>query len=133
RLGGIAVATLAIIPGLPKLPFLLAGGGLYALGRRVSVQPIPEPVVDEVPLTPAPTADDPDEIVRAVQVEPLGLELSVDLIDLVEPTSGGDLLDRVRALRRKLAGEMGFVIPAVRTRDSLDLPQSTYTIHVHGV
>lgn len=80
-----------------------------------------------------PTADDPDEIVRSVQVEPLGLELSVDLIDLVEPTSGGDLLDRVRALRRKLAGEMGFVIPAVRTRDSLDLPQSTYTIHVHGV
>ena len=133
RLGGIAVATLAIIPGLPKLPFLLAGGGLYALGRRVSAQPIPEPIVDEVPLTPAPTADDPDEIVRSVQVEPLGLELAVDLIDLVEPTSGGDLLDRVRALRRKLAGEMGFVIPAVRTRDSIDLPQSTYTIHVHGV
>src|SRR5690606_35247359 len=84
RLGGIAVATLAIIPGLPKLPFILAGGGLYFLGRRVGAQPIPEPVVDEVPLLPAPTADDPDEIVRSVQVEPLGLELSVDLIDLVE-------------------------------------------------
>ncbi|HEX7095267.1 MAG TPA: flagellar biosynthesis protein FlhA, partial [Acidimicrobiales bacterium] len=133
RLGGIAVTTLAIIPGLPKLPFLLAGGGLYLLGRRVAAQPIPEPVVDEVPLAPPPTADDADEIVRSVQVEPLGLELAVDLIDLVEPTSGGDLLDRVRALRRKLASEMGFVIPAVRTRDSLDLPPHTYTIQVHGV
>jgi flagellar biosynthesis protein FlhA len=71
--------------------------------------------------------------VRSVRLEPLGHELAVDLVDLVEPTSGGDLLDRVRALRRKLAGEMGFVIPAVRTRDSLDLPPSTYTILVHGV
>jgi flagellar biosynthesis protein FlhA len=133
RLAGIAVASLAVIPGLPKLPFLLVGGGMFLLGRRVQNLPVPEPEVEDVALPVGPGPDDPDEIVRAVRVEPLGLELAVDLVDLVEPTSGGDLLDRVRALRRKLAGEMGFVIPAVRTRDSLDLPPTTYAILVHGV
>jgi flagellar biosynthesis protein FlhA len=133
RLGGIAVALLAIIPGLPKLPFLVAGGAMYFIGRRISSQPLPVVPVEDAPLVAAPSPDDPDEIVRSVRVEPLGLELAVDLVDLVESASGGDLLDRVRALRRKLAGEMGFVIPAVRTRDSLDLPPSTYTILVHGV
>jgi flagellar biosynthesis protein FlhA len=133
RLGGIAVATLALVPGLPKMPFLIAGGGLYLLGRRVANAPAPELELDEIPAIAGPNPDDPDEIVRSVRVEPLGLELAVDLVDLVETTAGGDLLDRVRALRRKLAGEMGFVIPAVRTRDSLDLPPATYTILVHGV
>jgi flagellar biosynthesis protein FlhA len=133
RLGGIAVMTLAIIPGLPKLPFLAAGGGLYVLGRRVGNAPAPEPEADDAPFALGPSPDDPEEIVRSVRVEPLGLELAIDLVDLVEAGGGGDLLDRVRALRRKLAGEMGFVIPSVRTRDSLDLPTSTYAILVHGV
>jgi flagellar biosynthesis protein FlhA len=133
RLAGIAVCTLALIPGLPKVPFLVVGGGMFLLGRRVQNLPVPEPEPEELVLPTGPGPDDPDEIVRAVRVEPLGLELSVDLVDLVEPSSGGDLLDRVRALRRKLAGEMGFVIPTVRTRDSLDLPPTTYAILVHGV
>jgi flagellar biosynthesis protein FlhA len=133
RLAGIAVSTLAIIPGLPKVPFLLVGGGLFLLGRRVQNMPLPEPEIEDIALPAGPGPDDPDEIVRAVRVEPLGLELAVDLVDLVEVATGGDLLDRVRALRRKLAGEMGFVIPAVRTRDSMDLPPATYAILVHGV
>ena len=54
-------------------------------------------------------------------------------MDLVDPTRGGDLLDRVRALRRKVALELGIVIPPVRTRDNLDLPPSAYAIRVHGV
>ena len=57
-----------------------------------------------------------------MRVDPLELELAADLIDLVDPPRGGDLLDRVRALRRKIALELGIVIPLVRTRDNLDLP-----------
>jgi len=68
-----------------------------------------------------------------MRVEPLELELAYDLIDLVDSSSGGDLLDRVRALRRKLALELGIVIPLVRTRDNLDLPPKTYAIRLHGV
>jgi flagellar biosynthesis protein FlhA len=55
------------------------------------------------------------------------------VVDLVDPTGGGDLLNRVKALRRKLALEMGLVLPPVRTRDDLDLPLSTYRIRLHGV
>ena len=68
-----------------------------------------------------------------MRVEPLELELAYDLIDLVDASTGGDLLDRVRALRRKLALELGIVIPPVRTRDNLDLPPTTYAIRMHGV
>ena len=68
-----------------------------------------------------------------MRVEPLELEIAYDLIDLVDAAKGGDLLDRVRALRRKLALELGVVIPLVRTRDNLELPASTYAVRVNGV
>jgi flagellar biosynthesis protein FlhA len=66
-------------------------------------------------------------------VEPLSLELGVELIDLVQPDRGGDLLDRVKALRRNVAKELGIVMPRVHTRDNLDLPNDSYAIKVHGV
>jgi flagellar biosynthesis protein FlhA len=65
-------------------------------------------------------------------VDPLELALSPDLVDLVD-SNGGDLLDRVRALRRKMALELGLVMPPVRTRDDLDLPLSSYAIRISGV
>jgi len=67
-----------------------------------------------------------------MRVDPLELALAPDLVDLVDPASG-DLLDRVRALRRKMALELGIVMPPVRTRDDLDLPLSGYSIRISGV
>jgi GT2 family glycosyltransferase len=67
------------------------------------------------------------------RVEPLELNIAFDLISLVDNASGGDLLDRVGALRRKIATELGFVMPSIRTRDAADLPAGTYLIKVHGV
>src|SRR5881392_1091182 len=77
--------------------------------------------------------DSPEALAGEMRVDPLELEVAFDLVDLVDPSRGGDLLDRVRALRRKLALELGIVIPLIRTRDNLNLPPSTYTIRVHGV
>jgi flagellar biosynthesis protein FlhA len=68
-----------------------------------------------------------------MRVEPLELEVAYDLVELVDPSVGGDLLDRVRSLRRKMALELGIVLPPVRTRDNLDLPLHTYAVRVHGV
>src|SRR3954465_4006984 len=67
-----------------------------------------------------------------MRLDPLEPALSPDLVDLVDPT-GGDLLDRVRALRRKMALELGIIMPPVRTRDDLDLPLSSYAIRISGV
>ena len=61
------------------------------------------------------------------RIEPLELDISLDLIELVDGASGGDLLDRVSALRRKLAMELGFVMPPVRTRDDAQLPARART------
>ncbi|HVV35912.1 MAG TPA: FHIPEP family type III secretion protein, partial [Acidimicrobiales bacterium] len=68
-----------------------------------------------------------------LRVEPLELELATDLLDLVDNTRGGMLLERVRKLRRQIALDLGLVVPLVRTRDNPLLSPSTYIIRVHGV
>jgi flagellar biosynthesis protein FlhA len=128
--GGTAIA-LCLIPGLPKLPFLLVGGVLLFMSFRI---PADEP--EEVPsaeLEAGPAPDSVEALVQDIRVDPLELELSADLIDLVDTTVGGDLLDRVKALRRKVAMDLGVVVPPVRTRDNLELPLRTYAIRLFGV
>src|SRR3546814_2926027 len=68
-----------------------------------------------------------------MRVEPIKLDIAACLMDLVDAARGGDLLDRVRSLRRKVAMDLGLVIPPVRTRDNIDLPGNAYVIRVHGV
>ncbi len=134
QLAGIAVMGLAIVPGLPKLPFVLVGGAALLIARQLPAQQdreveAPTPVAAQEELSP----DSPEYLAHDMRVEPLQLELAYDLIGLVDESNGGDLLDRVRALRRKLAQELGIVIPLVRTRDNVDLPPHTYAILLHGV
>ena len=133
RYGGIAVIGLGVAPGLPFVPLAAVGGTMIFMSRRLARRP-PLPV-DAEGLEPeaAPDPDEAELLAGEIRPEPLGLELSVDMVDLVDPTVGGDLLDRVRALRRKLALELGLIIPAVHTRDNLDLLPGEYTILVHGV
>ncbi len=135
QMAGGAVLFLALVPGLPKLPFLIIGAAALIIAqrlpKRVAAQEASTP--DPEPLPTQPQKDSPLAIAQDMRVEPLELELAYDLIDMVDASSGGDLLDRVRALRRKLAQEIGIVVPLVRTRDNLDLPPRTYAIRVHGV
>src|SRR4051794_18484756 len=130
RIAGGAALGLCVIPGLPKIPFLLVGSAILLIAQRIKD---PEPEVD-MPAAEVerPSPDSPEQLLSEMRVDPLELALSPDLVDLVD-TNGGDLLDRVRALRRKMALELGMVMPAVRTRDDLDLPLSTYAIRISGV
>ncbi len=140
QLAGGAIGAVAIVPAMPKIPFLLVGGALLLLSTRL---PNESEVAareaakraEEATSTAAPVMnpDAPEQLANDMRVEPLELEIAYDLIDLVDTNKGGDLLDRVKSLRRKLALELGVVIPLVRTRDNLELPASTYSIHVHGV
>ncbi|MGY2002184.1 flagellar biosynthesis protein FlhA [Blastococcus sp. SYSU DS1024] len=135
RIAGGAALALCLIPGLPKLPFLVVGALFLFLATRLT----DEPEVDEdaeaaaaaAELEPAP--DSPEAIAERMRVDPLELEVAFDLVELVDTSRGGDLLDRVKALRRKVAMETGLVIPLVRTRDNLDLPSSQYVIWLNGV
>jgi flagellar biosynthesis protein FlhA len=132
RTTGLVMACLAIIPGLPKLPFLLVGGGVFFFGSRLPKDPsAKEAEPEQAPAVAA--ADTPESIAAGIAVEQLVLELGLELIDLVQTERGGDLLDRVKALRRNVAAELGIVMPQVHTRDNLDLPPSVYAIRVQGV
>ncbi len=131
RVAGGAALGLCLIPGLPKLPFILAGGIMLLASTRVEPPATKVVAKDEPALGPA--ADSPEELAYEIQIDPLGLDLSADIIDLVDPDAGGDLLPRVKALRRKIANDIGIVIPPLRTRDNLDLPLNTYAIKLFGI
>jgi flagellar biosynthesis protein FlhA len=137
QLGGGAICAVAIVPGLPKIPFFIVGGALLLLATRLPSDAeiaAREAAAQEIEVAaPVVSPDSPEALVGEMRVEPLELEIAYDLIDLVDASKGGDLLDRVRALRRKLALELGVVIPLVRTRDNLELPASTYAVRVNGV
>ncbi len=133
RLGGFAVLVMMLIPGLPKLPFLLTGGTVLIMSQRFAARLAADEKSDAVVAEALPDRDDPDSIVDEMRVDPIALEVAYDVVDLVDPAAGGDLLNRVKALRRKLALELGLVLPPVRTRDDLELPMSTYRIRLHGV
>lgn len=133
RSGGVVVLLMMLVPGLPKLPFLVFGVTLIAVGQRLMNRPEPVDVVESEPVeatTEPPTAQD---IATEARVEPLELDLAYDMLELVDPAVGGDLLDRVGALRRKIAGELGFVMPSIRTRDDVGLAPNSYVLRVHGV
>jgi flagellar biosynthesis protein FlhA len=131
RIAGPVIAGLAIFPGLPKLPFIVVGGLVMLLASRVRLAHASQPVPEDA--TPPSSPETAETIGPEMRVEPLELDLAYDMIDLVDDSQGTDLLDRVRGLRKKLARELGFVIPALRIRDNVDLPPSTYAIKVHGV
>ncbi|MBS42802.1 MAG: flagellar biosynthesis protein FlhA [Nocardioides sp.] len=139
QIAGFAAISLCLIPGLPKIPFLVAGGTLLLLSSRVpSEQQAAEKALAAVEAGNAPAggpSDDdlPERLAEEIQVDPLGLDLAADLIDLVDDRNGGDLLQRVRALRRKVASDLGIVVPPVRTRDDLTLPAHTYAIKLYDI
>jgi len=134
RTGAVITAGLVLLPGLPKMPFMALAAGLYFLSTR---QPIDEEEAEEEAARNAvaveASPDDPEALVGQMRVEPLELHLSYDILDLIDPARGGDLLERVRALRQQIAMELGVVMPFVRTRDDVSLPVHTYRILLHGV
>ncbi len=135
QIAGVILVVLGIVPGLPKLPFLVIGGFVWFLGYRLgsSVTAETEAAEAQVIEDAAPTLDTPQALAAEMRVEPLELELAPSIIDLVDSNRGGDLLDRVKALRRKLAMDKGLIIPTVRTRDNIALDADAYAIRLHGV
>jgi flagellar biosynthesis protein FlhA len=140
RVLGIAAAAvgfMAVLPGLPKIPFAaLAAALAVAAARRpatAEVRRAREEAAAKERIAAQHRPDTPEAILAEIGVEPLELELAPDLFDLVDQERGGNLLERVKALRRQIASDLGLVVPLVRTRDNLMLPPSTYVIRVHGV
>jgi flagellar biosynthesis protein FlhA len=131
QIAGGAAVLLCLVPGLPKLPFLLIGATLLFVAARLDKPASAEDTsaVGEVATEPT---DSEESLLAEMVIDPLELSLAPDLISLVDGP-GADLLDRVRGLRRTLAADLGVVMPPVRTRDNVALPMSTYAISINGV
>lgn len=125
---------IGLTPGLPLIPFWLLGGGLLYVGRGVAQNENQKVVDDEVALqlSQAPEPPPQQQPADLLLVEPLELEIDYALIPLVDPSQGGDLLDRVKMLRQQLALELGLVIPPVRIRDNLGMGPNSYVIKLRG-
>ena len=135
-IAGSAAIAIAIVPGIPKLPFVLIGALFLVAANRVKTRVAEEEEIEakeQAAATAAPSGDTPEVLLEQMYVHPLEILLAPDLVDLVGQAADQDLLGRVQALRRKVALDLGLLVPPVRTRDSIDLPPGTYAILVHGV
>jgi flagellar biosynthesis protein FlhA len=128
---GSILALLGVIPGMPHVAFLLIAaalvGGGYLIDQRSRVEPPPPPP----PPPPQESAEVGWQDVAPVDV--LGLEVGYRLIPLVDKALDGDLLRRIRGIRKKIAQDMGFLVPAVHIRDNLELKPNGYRISLKGV
>jgi flagellar biosynthesis protein FlhA len=128
---------LGLIPGMPNLVFLLLGGAVaglaYTIARR-QTEPQAEPAT--APLHPV--SDDGGEMRELTwqdiqPVDVVGLEVGYRLIPLVDREQGGQLMNRIKGVRKKLTQDLGFLIPSVHIRDNLDLNPNAYRISLNGV
>ena len=134
QIAGAAAIGLALVPGMPKIPFVLVGAVLLLAAQRAkTVEATAVAAAAAEPAAAASSPDTPEALIEQMRVPALEILLAPDLVDLVGSGSEADLLSRVRALRRKIALELGVVVPPVRTRDSVDLPRSAYVVRISGV
>lgn len=127
------IGGMGLIPGMPHMAFLLIaavlGGGAYLMLRREK-----QPQVEEAPPPPPPPAESEEATWQDIQpVDTLGLEVGYRLIPLVDKGQGGELLKRIKGIRKKFAQEVGFLAPPVHIRDNLELRPSAYRITLKGV
>jgi len=132
------LTIMGIVPGMPHLAFLslaaVLGGAAYFIYKRNQV-PLMAANQSRSELVPASDLSPQKEIgwddVHPVDV--IGLEVGYRLIPLVDKAQGGELLARIKGVRKKLSQELGFLIPAVHIRDNLDLEPNTYRVTLMGV
>ncbi|MDE2029442.1 MAG: flagellar biosynthesis protein FlhA [Alphaproteobacteria bacterium] len=126
--------TLAVLPGMPFLPFAFLGGvsgfAAYALTKKSDAKKA-EDAETEAKGKPAPIAEEP--IAKALSIDMIRLELGYALLSLINSEAGQRLTDQIKGLRKQLAGEMGFILPAVRIQDNLQLPPNAYVLRVKEI
>jgi flagellar biosynthesis protein FlhA len=138
--GGI-IGGMGLIPGMPNLVFLLLGGGLAGIAYAINKKRAAAPALEEAAAAAAsaanaatPAAEQEEASWQDIMpVDTLGLEVGYRLIPLVDKGQGGELLKRIKGIRKKFAQDVGFLAPPVHIRDNLELKPSAYRITLKGV
>jgi flagellar biosynthesis protein FlhA len=125
-------AALSLLPGIPMLPFLamsaISGVAAWQMRNRKAVE---EVRAKEAARAAPVVAEEP--VAAALRLDDIRLELGYALLSLVNPADGPMLTEQIKGLRRQLANEMGFVMPAVRIQDNMQLPSNTYVLRVKEI
>ncbi len=128
---------LALIPGLPKLSFILMAVAVGMIARKLPPVADEQPALETSGMVPdASTAEEAakvENLASLLKMDELTLEIGFQLISLVDEKQGGQMLNRVRALRRHLATELGFIVPPVHITDNLRLRPREYVVSLRGV
>jgi flagellar biosynthesis protein FlhA len=128
------LGTLGLIPGMPNLIFITlaagAGGAAWLIVRRGGLPAEVLPAEQKPEVTPEQRELSWDDV---MPVDTIGLEVGYRLIPLVDKNQGGQLMARIKGVRKKLTNELGFLIPSVHIRDNLDLSPNAYRISLLGV
>ncbi|MFC4764282.1 flagellar biosynthesis protein FlhA [Dyella koreensis] len=135
---GVVLGVMGLVPGMPNIAFLLlgaaCGGAAWMMIKR---ERDTRAKLAEEAAEPAPAAPPAERVELGWEdvagVDPVGLEVGYRLIPLVDKNQGGELMGRIKSVRRKLSQELGFLVPAVHIRDNLDLGPNTYRITLMGV
>ena len=127
------IGLMGLVPGMPHIAFLIIAGGLTYLGRRLLQRTAAAAYAAKEP--PAVVSQEPAEASwdDVALVDPLGLEVGYRLISLVDRSQNGELLGRIKSIRKKFAQDIGFLVPVVHIRDNLELKPNTYVIILKGV
>ena len=133
-LNSFLLVLLALLPGIPMMPFLglagLSGAGAYVLNRR---QEESAREIERISHESAADAPVEEPISSVLAIDDLRLELGYGLLPLINETQGQRLTDQIKALRRQIAADMGFVMPSVRILDNMQLAANSYKIRVKEV
>ena len=129
------LVCVSLLPDMPMAPFLalalITGGASYFLGRRERRRVAAASLAASKAPPEAPVAEEP--IATALRIDNVRLELGYGLLSMINTPRGQRLTDQIKALRRALAGEMGFVMPSVRIQDNMQLPANAYVVFVKEV
>ena len=131
---GVLIA-LALVPGLPKLAFVLLAAGVALIARRLPAER-PVDLAEDLAIAGKGKKDETakgENLASLLKIDELTLEIGFQLIPMVDEKQGGQMLNRVRALRRHLATELGFIVPPVHITDNLRQKPREYVVSLRGV
>ena len=128
-IAGCSMLALAVIPGLPAIPFIALGGGLLGFAWKKQRRASDAAVENS---TQALVAPKPEPVEELLHVEAISIEVGVGLVGFVEGGARSPLMQRIAGIRRQLATQLGFVLPSVRVTDNLSLRSREYMILLRG-
>ena len=127
------IGTMGLVPGMPNLVFLSIATLLAVAGYLRSQEGVTPEVIEARPEADAAPRSTELSWEDVSSLDQIGLEVGYRLIPLVDASQGGDLLSRIKGVRKKLSQELGFLVDSVHIRDNLDLGPNKYRISIHGV